>query len=398
MKSACVSLLTVGALATPSVYTSFSGTGGGHSDHVMKSMTNERLLKGERDLSTYSFKDYVQEFEGKTYKSWMNDKREQIFNENLKIIRNHNAQANKTFFMTVNKFTDMTKDEFKAGYHGALPHTKAILAGSRPVPTYTDPVPDSKDWRDVDGVVTPVKNQGGCGSCWAFAATETLESHLAIATGKSAPLLSPQQIVSCAPNPDECGGTGGCSGATAVVAMNYTAGVGITTDADYPYTGRTGTCEPSKITPAGTNTGYVVPTPNNYTELVAALANEGPVAISISASTSAFQFYGGGVMGDYDGCGWVQDHAVQLVGYGTDGDQMYWSVRNSWGASWGEEGYIRMQRFGEGSEPCGTDSSPEDGEACKGDHAPRKYCGTCGVLGSSAYPTGMKPAYSQWAN
>lgn len=103
MKPVCVSLLAVGALATPSVYTSFSGTGGGHSDHVMKSMTNERLLKGERDLSTYSFKDYVQEFEGKTYKSWMNDKREQIFNENLKIIRNHNAQPNKTFFMTVNK-------------------------------------------------------------------------------------------------------------------------------------------------------------------------------------------------------------------------------------------------------------------------------------------------------
>merc|ERR1712217_929618 len=86
-----------------------------------------------------------------------------------------------------------------------------------------------------------VKKQGACGSCWAFSATETLESHYAISTGEAAPVLSPQQIVSCAPNPDHCGGTGGCAGSTQPLAFNYTETAGLTTEANYPYQGTTGT-------------------------------------------------------------------------------------------------------------------------------------------------------------
>merc|ERR1712154_684917 len=106
---------------------------------------------------------------------------------------------------------------------------------------------DRIDWREQDGVVTPVKDQGGCGSCWAFSAAETLESHLALATGKASPKLSPQQIVSCSPNPDQCGGSGGCDGSTQPLAFAYTKTAGITTESSYPYTGRTGTCTESKI-------------------------------------------------------------------------------------------------------------------------------------------------------
>merc|ERR1712147_229566 len=107
-----------------------------------------------------------------------------------------------------------------------------------------------------------------------------------------------------------------------------------------------------------------------------------------------FQFYGGGVLSNCND--YVMDHAVQLVGYGTDSGKDYWLVRNSWG-NWGESGYIRMQRYGEGKEPCGTDSRPQDGDACDGDTSPRTYCGECGILSSSSYPTGftsVKPAPS----
>merc|ERR1711953_940415 len=95
--------------------------------------------------------------------------------------------------------------------------------------------------------------------------------------------------------------------------------------------------------------------------------------------------YSGGVLSNCND--YVMDHAVQLVGYGTDSGKDYWLVRNSWGGSWGEQGYIRMQRYGEGKEPCGVDNKPQDGDACKGDTDPRTYCGECGILSSSSYPT-----------
>merc|ERR1712137_1057393 len=115
-----------------------------------------------------------------------------------------------------------------------------------------------------------------------------------------------------------------------------------------------------------------------------AVADVGPVAISLAASGFAFQGYGGGIVSN---CGdFVMDHAVQLVGYGSEDGKDYWLVRNSWG-SWGESGYIRLRRYGEGNEPCGTDSKPQDGDACEGDDTPRSYCGECGILSASSYPT-----------
>jgi len=117
-----------------------------------------------------------------------------------------------------------------------------------------------------------------------------------------------------------------------------------------------------------------------------------PVSVAIQANQSTFQLYGGGVYGGggfLGKCGYDQDHGVQLVGYGVDGSKLYWLVRNSWGPGWGEHGYIRIQRHGEGKEPCGVDKTPGDGEACKGDTSPRTYCGVCGIMGSSSYPTGV---------
>jgi len=250
-------------------------------------------------------------------------------------------------------------------------------------------LPTEMDWRSKDGVVTPVKNQGGCGSCWAFSTTETLESHYSLATGEAAPVLSPQQLVSCAPNPDHCGGTGGCAGSTQPLGFNYTETAGLSLESSYPYKGVTGTCDSSKVSPVVKNTGYTVLDTNNYTQLITAVATQGPVAISVAAGGFGWQLYGGGV---YSGsCGFDMDHAVQLVGYGTDNGKDYWLVRNSWG-SWGEKGYIRMERFGEGKEPCGTDKTPQDGDACEGDTKPRTYCGLCAILSASSFPTGVGKA------
>lgn len=336
----------------------------------------------ERDLSSYTWEDYKLEF-GK------HGGDQKTFEANLLSIQAHNANPDKDWHATVNQFTDMSPGEFEA-YSKGRKRGAIHLGGSKQTYQPSGKVlPDQVDWRE-QGVVTAAKDQGSCGSCWAFSAAETLESHLAIATGDPVMKLSPQQIVSCAPNPDQCGGSGGCDGSTQPLAFNYTETAGITTDASYPYTSRTGTCDTSKITPVAYNSGYVDLPVNDGAALMDAVANQGPVSISIAAGGFRFQFYGGGILkscNDY-----VMDHAVQLVGYGTENGQDYWLVRNSWGASWGENGYIRLARYGEGNEPCGVDENPQDGDACAGDTAPRTYCGECGVLSSSSYPTGMKAA------
>jgi len=246
--------------------------------------------------------------------------------------------------------------------------------------------------------VTKVKDQGICGSCWAFSATATLESRAAIATGTLLE-LSEQEFVSCAKNPKHCGGTGGCDGSTQALAFEYSKGQCLSAEADYPYQsgeeGDTLACKTSARSPAVCHDGYVELPVNNYTALFDAI-QDGPVAISVAAGERAFMLYESGIL-DSKSCGYTQDHAVTLVGYGTykvflGKDVDYWIVRNSWGSSWGEEGFIRIRRFGEGKEPCGEDDDPLDGDACEGDDAPRTYCGICGILSSSSYPTSVHSA------
>lgn len=349
-------------------------------------------LPGERDWSKYTYEQYAIDF-NKVDSNGISNERKSIFNFNLRLILEHNAKEEKTWHAGPNEFTDWTNQEFRAFRTGSRPDLRAIRLGVEHVAP-NGPLPDSMDWRTKSTpsggqVVTPVKNQGGCGSCWAFSATETLESHYSIATGEAAPVLSPQQIVSCSPNPDHCGGTGGCSGSTQPLAFNYTETAGITTETNYPYRGSTGTCQTAKIKPVAQNTGYVQLPTNNYTDLITAVATKGPIAISVAAGGIGWQLYFGGIMSGSNN--FDMDHAVQLVGYGTENGKDYWLVRNSWGG-WGEKGYIRLQRFGEGKEPCGTDKTPQDGDACAGDTKPRTYCGECGILSSSSYPTGVKKA------
>jgi cathepsin L len=252
-------------------------------------------------------------------------------------------------------------------------------------------LPTHVDWRDFP-VMSAVKDQGRCGSCWAFASTAVIESHVAINTNKLFD-LSPQQIAACAPNPDHCGGAGNCAGATAELAFDYVASSsGILEEFQYPYASYYGVeyqCAvptQSGSTPKAKIDGYVKLPENNYQALMNAVAIKGPIAISVDAST--WSSYKSGI---FNGCNQVNpdiNHAVVLVGYGEDAGQKYWLVRNSWSASWGESGYIRLARFENEEEICGTDITPQDGTACDGQTQPVKVCGTCGILYDSAYPTG----------
>jgi hypothetical protein len=199
---------------------------------------------------------------------------------------NRFTSGKSTWFASVNEFVDRTDDEMRMlrGRPQAVPAAIHTLKDSINV----ENLPDSVDWRDK-GVVTPPKNQGGCGSCWAFSTTETVESHVAIATG-TLPTLAPQELVSCMENPDECGGTGGCEGATAVLGFGYVSQYGLSSENDYPYAGRDEKC--SRQGPTAKVNGTVVLKTNDADALLQAVATVGPVSISVAAST--WSFYGGG--------------------------------------------------------------------------------------------------------
>lgn len=343
------------------------------------------------DLKSYTFEQYVRDFR-KEYSAEESVKRERIFAANLAQIIRHNSLG-RSWTEGVNAFTDLTAeemDERKGLKKGMLYHHHATNPAPRHSKRSTD-VPLSVDWRN-EGVVTAVKDQGHCGSCWTFAAAETLESHVALATGALF-TLSEQEFVSCVPDPQDCGGTGGCEGATAELAFGYAVENGLVSEWTTPYTsytGNDGVCSLTRTKPARVAkiTDFIVLEENSYDALIDAVSTVGPIAISVDASS--WSSYSGGI---FDGCNQVNpdiDHAVVLVGYGTDpaSGLDYWLVRNSWGPTWGENGYIRLLRTPDEQDRCGVDITPLDGSGCPDGPANVTVCGTCGVLYDSSYPTG----------
>lgn len=347
--------------------------------------------------SEMTFADFVKKY-SKGYKVGSAEWREHegIFLKEVARVRAHNMNNRASYTLGINKFSDMTPKEKKAffGFNKAaakkpLKSEFKLLqgtAGDKPV----SELPASVDWRN-EGVVTAVKDQGHCGSCWAFAATATLESHVAMSSGLLFD-LAPQQIASCAENPDHCGGTGGCEGATAEIAFDYAAGSkGLSEEFQYAYNSYYGedyTCS-EKPNAVASIEGYTKLAENNYTALMNAVATKGPIAISVDASD--WSAYDGGI---FDGCNMDQpdiNHAVTLVGYGEcEVHGKYWLVRNSWSPAWGEKGYIKLRRDDGDETNCAMDTTPQDGSACDGDTTPVKVCGSCGVLYDSSYPLGAK--------
>jgi len=343
------------------------------------------------NYSELEFAQFKEKF-GKTYLTRSEHQlRFDIFKTNLKKIEEHN-KSGASWTMGVNQFSDLTDAEFQSMHMGGYKRLPTPANNFSIVTKPAKDLPAEIDWR-TKGVVTDVKNQGQCGSCWAFCTTEMIESYAGIATG-STPVLSSQQVTSCTPNPLSCGGTGGCMGSIPQLGYTYIQLFGHVQEDDYPYTSgsttQTGDCmyDFMNTAPVVGITGYNTLAPNDQDAVMTHLAEVGPLAVAVYAS--GWSRYSGGV---YDGCDFdsniALNHAVQLVGYGTDaaeGD--YWIVRNSWGSGWGEGGYIRLQR--QATAQCGTDSTPMDGTACVGGpgNDEQHVCGQCGVLFDVSYPLG----------
>ncbi|KAH8307751.1 hypothetical protein KR044_012243, partial [Drosophila immigrans] len=266
-------------------------------------------------------------------------KRLQIFVENKKLIESHNrryAAGEESYKMGVNQFTDLRSKEFQEvvlSRINANDLTVGITEIYTPSPSVN--IPGSIDWREK-GAVTRVKNQGGCGSCWAFASIGTLEGQHFI-KNRELISLSEQNLVDCSKN------NNGCNGGWPETALNFIKdNGGVDTEDSYPYEEKDGECRFNPANVGAKVTGTVGVASEDESALAAAVAEKGPISVAVDASL--FQHYEGGVLNEPSCQGGV-NHGVVVVGYGHDsngGD--YWLVKNSWGDWWGENGYIRMAR------------------------------------------------------
>lgn len=361
-------------------------------------------------LEGYTFEQYIADF-GKPYKAGTSEHkmRHHLFNQRIKMFKEHNTNKQHTWKMGVNMFTDMTKAEFKRLNGFKKSPSRDAPQKVHTVESMTPPgwiAPKAVDWREK-GLGMPVRHQGSCGSCWAHSGISSLSDQLFLVTGKKS-VLSVGQMNSCTPPP----GSYGCDGGDYAAGWSYVnkSGIPITEEWAYPYedfffptTGnpKTAACYnisskfPNKqpynwfadLMQAGV-LGYNSITVNDGAAAVAALAMIGTQSVSVAAGN--WQWYEEGIFQNTAANGedneWSVDHAVQMIGYGVEtavdpsnkaGTRTgYFIVRNSWSTLWGENGYIRLWR-----------ALPEEGQ--KEPCSPAKYgpvCGTSGVLSDLQYP------------
>ncbi|XP_059669794.1 low-temperature-induced cysteine proteinase-like [Cornus florida] len=285
---------------------------------------------------------------GKVYKHVQEaEKRFHNFKNNLKYILEKNSKKMSSSGHTVglNKFADLSNEEFKAVYTSKIkkPLNNTSFDGQSrrnvqgKARTASCDAPSSLDWRKY-GIVTGVKDQGSCGSCWAFSTTGAIEGINALVTGELIS-LSEQELVDC-DSTDE-----GCDGGYMDYAFEWVvSNGGIDTEADYPYTGVDGTCSISKEETKVVSIDGYTDIAEEESALLCAVINQ-PISVGMDGSAIDFQLYTSGI---YDGsCSDNPndiDHAVLIVGYGSEGDEDYWIIKNSWGTYWGMEGYGYIRR------------------------------------------------------
>jgi C1A family cysteine protease len=300
----------------------------------------------------------------KNYAPAEDQKRYAIFKSNLAKIdqlNSKNRDENGDNPFGINKFADIDPTEFARTRLNFRHNERGDIGDAPALPVSAEALPANFDWRDK-GAVTPVKDQGACGSCWAFSAVEELETALFMASGKLLK-LSPQQINSCS-TVDQ-----GCNGGDTTSAYDYMKKYGVESGSMYPYksgeSSQTEACYYNAKRVVAHMTGYhytVPPCLKNGSKacdaqtaeepaLQVALVRTGPASICLNAST--WQYYSGGVISGSN-CGADLDtmnHCIQLVGYATNTNKNnYWIGRNQWGADWGINGYIHLQM---GTNTCG---------------------------------------------
>jgi cathepsin L len=359
------------------------------------------------------------------------DMRRQIYEKEVESIRTQNSNPGRLWDAAVNHLSDRTEAELsqlrglrsrrygnrKAGSVGQHSQYLHQIRG--------DIIPDEKSYANLEAVKSDV-DQAACGSCWAVATATVLAAHSELKGYKKT--WSAQELVDCVPNPHKCGGAGGCQGSTVELAMNWVMAKGLADTVETPYVGSDGTCKKdggginlfeddddgdggndgndnlAAMTAIGLHaadpslhqagmaiglTGWSRLPENEHEPLIRAVAFEGPVAVSVAATT-----WGSYSKGIFNSCSRDAevDHAVVLVGYGIDRQKSntpYWLIKNSWSTGWGENGLIRLQR--DNGDYCGTDKAPEKGTACIGGPSEVKVCGMCGIQYDSVVPH-FKPA------
>jgi len=300
-----------------------------------------------------------------------------VYKANVDLIAAHNKlyeAGEETFHMAVNQFADLTNAEFAKMVNGYRPDLKntnlkngeGVAIGKKCTHKNLTDIPTEVDWRDK-GFVTEVKNQGQCGSCWAFSTTGAIEGAWKLA-GNPLLSVSEEELVQCDKKKDE-----GCNGGIMENAYEWVIGNGgITGEKLYPYssgTGITGVCQTKKIAVKKAHiSDYCDIVHDDEKDLEQALAQQ-PVAVAIEADQTAFQFYHGGILSAKK-CGVKLDHGVLAVGYGVDPKtkMQYWIVKNSWGGMWGDKGYIKMEKM------------PKKHKGKKAPHS------ACGIAKAASYP------------
>lgn len=256
----------------------------------------------------------------------------------------------------MNKFGDLNEHDMKQKWKGLLPikMTKEEIDQHQVKSVGLNiSLPLNVDWRTT-GAVTYVKDQKKCGGCWSFGITGTIEGQNFLKNGKLVP-LSEQNLIDCSTSE----GNMGCDGGNAANSYKYIiSNGGIDTEDSYPYEALDGTCRYKPENIGATISNYVFVSPSmNETALAVAIANIGPIAVGIDASRRSFQLYDGTGIYYEPMCSTMRlDHMVLAVGYGVDGEQKYFLVKNSWGADWGDKGYIKMSRNGDNN--CGIATMP----------------------------------------
>jgi cathepsin L len=265
-----------------------------------------------------------------------------IWEANLKYINQHNEEAangEHTFTVAMNKYADMTSQEFGAMYN-SYNQTKVMQAQGKGIAFVKSGVkaPESVDWR-TEGYVTPVKDQGQCGSCWAFSTVASLEGQHFKKNGALVS-LSEQNLVDCS----KAEGNLGCNGGLMDQGFDYIKKQGIDTEESYPYTARDGRCKFNAANVGATLTSYTDVASGDEEALTDAIAQNGPISVAIDASHSSFQLYSEGVYNERSCSSYRLDHGVTAVGYGSLDGSDYYIVKNSWAEVWGMSGYILMSR------------------------------------------------------